>query len=525
VARTAARGAAAAIEVLLALLMRDRRSRVLLLAPGLEGLRWRLGGLRAVGTAERARRKVPGYAEHLATHGVGRDGVVRFADLPETDKASYVVGRRLEQLCRHGRLPRRGVVLDESSGSSGTPTSWVRGPAERRATARLLRATFARGLDDGPAVVLNAFSLGAWATGLNVTMALAPACRIKSTGPDRDKVIHTMQELGPEYRYVVLGYPPFLKDLADDPRIDLSAYDVTAGFGGEGLSENMRTYLLRSYRQVKGSYGASDLEINMAAESDFTIALRRELADNAELRMALLEHPDAPPPMIFQYNPLDYVIETNTVGELVVTVCRAANLSPRIRYNIHDVGHVVRMPALMRLLRRHGAEHLVADRALDLPVLFHYGRSDASVDFYGAVVTPDELRDALYAEPALADRMREFRLISWEDETAAGHLLYAVELQPGHDPAALDVADLAARLTARLVARNGDFANACRVAPDANQPGLRVFPADTGPFDGAGGLKFRYVSRIDAATARRCGLTGDPARTGPRPASSTGSTP
>ena len=506
--RTAACAVAAAVELLIDLLMRDRRSRVLLLAPGFEGLRWRLGRLRAVATAGRARRQVPAYANHLAAHGVGPHRVGRFADLPETDKASYVVGRRLEQLCRHGRLPRRGVVLDESSGSSGTPTSWVRGPAERRATARLLRTTFARGLEDGPAVVLNAFSLGAWATGLNVTMALASSCRIKSTGPDRDKVIHTVQELGHEYRYVVLGYPPFLKDLADDPRIDLTAYDVTAGFGGEGLSENMRTYLLRSYRQVKGSYGASDLEINLAAESDFTIALRRELADNADLRMALLEHPDAPLPMIFQYNPLDYVVETNAAGELVVTVCRAANLSPRIRYNIHDVGHVVRMPALTRLLRRHGADHLLVDRVLDLPLLFHYGRSDASVDFYGAVVTPDELRDALYAEPELADRMREFRLICWEDEAAASHLLWAVELRPGGDPAELDATDLTTRLNARLAARNGDLANACRVAPAAHQPLLRVFPADTGPFEDAAGLKFRYVSRIDAATARGYGLTG-----------------
>lgn len=351
-----------------------------------------------------------------------------FTELPETDKATYVVGRRLEQLCHHGHLPRRGVVFDESSGSSGTPTSRVRGPAERRATARLLRRSF--------------------------------------------------------------------------------AYDVTAGFGGEGLSENMRTHLLRSYRQVKGSYRASDLEINLAAESDFTIALRREPADSGALRTALLEHPDAPLPMVFQYNPLDNVIETNAAGELIVTVCRAANLSPRIGYNSHDVGHVVRMPALTRLLRHHVAAHPLADRPLDLPVLFHYGRSDASVDFYGAIVTPDELRDALYAEPALADRMREFRLISWEDDDAVGHLLYAVELQPGRDPAVLHVADLTVRLTVRLAARNGDVANACRVAPDDNQPELRVFPAGAGPFDDVSGLKFRYVSRIDAATAHRGGLTG-----------------
>jgi phenylacetate-CoA ligase len=136
-------------------------------------------------------------------------------------------------------------------------------------------------------VVLNAFAMGAWATGLNVSMSLVGVCRIKSTGPDRDKIIATMLGLGRDHRYVVLGYPPFLKDLADDPRIDLASYDVTAGFGGEGLSENMRSYLLRSYRSVVGSYGASDLEINIAAETPFTIALRRELAVNDSLRVAL----------------------------------------------------------------------------------------------------------------------------------------------------------------------------------------------------------------------------------------------
>jgi phenylacetate-CoA ligase len=87
--------------------------------------------------------------------------------------------------------------------------------------------------------------------------------------------------------------------------------------------------------------------------------------------------------MIFQYNPLDYMIESNDRGELVVTICRAANLSPRVRYDIGDVGHVLRMPDLRRVLRAHAADHLLKRRPVDLPLLFHYGRSDASLDYYG----------------------------------------------------------------------------------------------------------------------------------------------
>ncbi len=157
-----------------------------------------------------------------------------------------------------------------------------------------------------------------------------------------------MESFGPGYTYVVMGYPPFLKNLADDPRADLSAYDVIAYFGGEGLSENMRRYLLKSFREVIGSYGASDLEINMAAESEFTIALRQELERNDALRAELTNVEYGVLPMVFQYNPFTYVIETNDLGELLVTICRRGNISPRIKYNIHDRGHVIRMPELAR---------------------------------------------------------------------------------------------------------------------------------------------------------------------------------
>ena len=432
---------------------------------------------------------------------------------PETDKAGYISAHRLEDLCRGGRLPARGVVLDESSGSSGTPTTWARGAAERRATAQMLRATFLRSAGDGPVVVLNAFALGAWATGMNVTMALADVCRIMSTGPDPGKVVDAIARLGRDHRYVVLGYPPLLKDIADDPRIDLSTYDVTAGFGGEGVSENMRSYLLRSYRRVIGSYGASDLEINIAAETPFTIAVRRELAGNPSLRAALTRTELDVAPMIFQYNPLEHVIETNADGELVITVCRAAALSPRIRYNIHDVGHVRRMPEVRRALAAHGAAHLCALAGTDLPLLFHYGRSDAAVDYYGAVVTPDGLREALYATPALVERMREFRLVGYEDRDATRQLVFAVELQPGRAADELDEAVLGRQIVAHLTRRNGDFANAYRIAATYARPRVRVFTAGTGPFAGGAALKYRYVSRLDHRQATDLGLAvGAPAR-------------
>ena len=484
----------------------------LLLAPGLERYRWLVGQWRAWRAFERARRRVPAYRDYLAAVAPGArvrlDGwVPDFGEVPEMDKEAYIKAYPIEQLCVDGVLPRAGVVADESSGSSGKPTNWVRCREERDAVRQILQATFSRYVGEKPIFVLNAFSLGAWATGLNVSTSLADVCIIKSTGPDMTKIIETMELFGPEYGYVVMGYPPFLKNLADDPRIDLSAYDVIAGYGGEGLSENMRAYLQRSFREVVGSYGASDLEINMAVETDFTIALRQELTRNAGLHADLVEERHGVLPMIFQYNPWGYVIETNGAGEIVVTICRRANLSPRVRYNIHDRGHVVRMPEVMAALRRHGAEGVIAKRLLDFPLLLLYGRSDLSVDYYGATLAPDSVREYVYGNADLAKDVSTYRMVSYEDHATNKQLLFAVELEPGVPPERFDEAALQEALIGHLCSVNRDFANALRQATPATRPRLRLYASATGPFAQASTkLKHEYVWQLDAAEAARHGI-------------------
>ncbi|EYT56882.1 hypothetical protein H489_0117830, partial [Curtobacterium flaccumfaciens UCD-AKU] len=183
-----------------------------------------------------------GRASRLDTRG----GIAAaISGLPEMDKDSYVKRWSIPERCIDGRLPRRGVVVDESSGSSGTPTSWVRGPDERQATRQLLQLGFSRTAKDlsKQPFVLNAFSLGAWATGMNVTASLTESSMIKSIGPDRDKIVQTMREFGTDFTYIICSYPPFLKALFEDDRLDWSQYTIVAAFGGEGISENMRAHI------------------------------------------------------------------------------------------------------------------------------------------------------------------------------------------------------------------------------------------------------------------------------------------
>ncbi|WP_251036292.1 hypothetical protein [Arthrobacter sp. ISL-28] len=48
-------------------------------------------------------------------------------------------------------------------------------------------------------------------------------------------------------------------------------------------------------------------------------------------------------------------METNGGGELVVTIVRKENVNPRIRYDIHDRGHVLRMRHLNAVLKEFGS--------------------------------------------------------------------------------------------------------------------------------------------------------------------------
>ena len=93
---------------------------------------------------------------------------------------------------------------------------------------------------------------------------------------------------------------------------------MDAVFGGEGISEGLRDYLLTAFKRVTGSYGASDLEINMAAETPFTIGLRRLIMEDEAVREALTHPEYGTTPMVFQYNPLAYMFETNEQGEFVL---------------------------------------------------------------------------------------------------------------------------------------------------------------------------------------------------------------
>ncbi len=292
---------------------------------------------------------MPAYRDFLHRSGWGFRWF-RLESYPPTDKQGYVTAYPEEQRCRRGELEVVGSVVDESSGSSGRPFNWVRSRRELRSVHKNLAGFTTMVFPSPRRFVINAYSMGAWATGTNTGIAMAQVAMVKNTGPDLRKIVDTLRHFGPGFDYIVTAYPPFLKhlrDLLDAEGFPWDRYRISGLVGGEGMTEALRDYLEERFVKVRSGYGASDLTIGMAGETDFSVWVRRRLRTDAALRAALLGPDEHRLPMVFQYNPLETYLETTPARELLCTINSTAVLTPKLRYNIGDEGRLRSFPEVM----------------------------------------------------------------------------------------------------------------------------------------------------------------------------------
>jgi len=467
----------------------------LLHARALQPFLARTGNMRAHALFLKARRRCPAYGMFLKTEGYQSHGTWKLTDVPVMTKENYVKRYSLEERCYDGAIPRAGVVIDESSGSTGQPNNWVRSASERNDVKRILQLNYeiifkGNGKDKGK-VLLNCFALGPWATGMNVSMSLVDVGILKSIGPDRAKLANTLRLLGPKYDYLIFGYPPFIRSFVDECDLDLAPFHIDFIVGGEGLSEGLRLHLLKYAKSVVSSYGASDLEINIGVETPLTIALRQVCLKEPAVCRDLFGRDN--PPMIFQYNAVDYIIETNEAGELLFTIGRMSGAAPKIRYNLRDSGGVHSFDDLSRRLRNHGLELAsLVPRTSYFPVLFVYGRNDSSVPFYGCKVFPSDIEQILSSEAALMSSFRNFQLAVAEDEHLTSHLTIHLEETGG---AGSPVADSLDEFFFDALARvNQDFREVSKIF-DRRQVHVQVHGRDSGPFAGRDiRVKNKYIA-------------------------------
>src|SRR3984893_12500488 len=460
-------------------------------------LQWfftRVGLMGAHAVYLKARMTCPAYQDFLDKMGYEEKGRWRLNALPEMTKENYIKKYSIEQRCYGGAIPKAGVVIDESSGSTGMPNNWVRSAAERTDVKRILQLNYQLIFRNSGCILLNCFALGPWATGMNVSMSLVEMGILKSIGPDQKKLENTLELFGPKYHYLIFGYPPFIRGFVDETRLDLARYQFDLIVGGEGLSEGLRSHLRQYARHVISSFGASDLEINIAVETELTIALRRLCLKNEALSEQLFGRDT--PPMIFQYNALDYTIETNGESELLFTVGRQSGAAPKIRYNLRDSGGVLSFRALARVLENNRILlSALATRYSSLPLLFVFGRNDATVPFYGAKIYPADLERVINEDAVLALEIHSFQLKVVEDALLTHQLEVHLELTKGRgDGRPTEIEKLQETIFDGLVRVNQDFREVTKMF-HRGQVQVFLHEHEKGPFAGRDiRIKNKYIA-------------------------------
>jgi phenylacetate-CoA ligase len=478
------------LGLLRVLLQTEPRFFALLGAQAFQPLLVWIGKVKAWEVYLKAKKDCPAYRAFLSTlEAPAISGAADLSRLPVTTKENYVTKYSIQDRCYGGRIPSRGVVIDESSGSSGTPNNWVRGPAERNSVKAVVQLSYSVRFKDGDFFILNCFALGPWATGMNVSMSLVDLGILKSIGPDKVKLENALRLFGPAYRYLITGYPPFIKNFLDTATLNLSEYELHLIVGGEGMSEGLRGHFQKWFKSVYSSYGASDLEINIGAETEFTIALRQRCWANPTLSTALFGRED--PPMVFQYNPLDYIIEQSASGELIFTIARLVNVAPKIRYNLHDRGGVWKFADLKQKLEAFGIDAPSLPATARFPFFFIYGRNDLSVPFFGCKVFPTDLDHIIHQDPRLSRHLNSFQIQNVEDEQFNRLLHLHLERAEGSVEDLGDLHDLFYEGLARV---NQDFREITKMITPQHVR-VTLYPYATGPFQNRDiRVKSRYIA-------------------------------
>lgn len=454
---------------------------------------------------------VPAYQAFLAEHGIEGAAIQTDADfqaLPHTTKKNYIQRHALAALCRDGRLENCDMIA-VSSGSTGQPTCWPRFLTDELAIATRFEQVFHDSFqaDTRRTLAVVCFTLGTWVGG----MYTASCCRylagkgypitIITPGNNKEEIFRVVRELGGAFEQVVLlGYPPFLKDVIDGGiahGIDWQPYHIKLLMAGEVFSEEWRTLVgqrIGSRHPCYNSaalYGTADAGV-LANETPLSICIRRFLAAQPEAARALFG--ELRLPTLGQYDPLSRFFEAD--GRTLLF--SGDNGIPLIRYNILDTGGIIPYQELLSALAQWGFDPLAELRregtrgARPLPFVFVFGRSDFTVSYFGANIYPENVTVGLEQPGISAWVTGKFVLEVKEDADRNRLLAVTVELAPGVEAIEVQPQMIAELLRAHLLRLNSEFAH---YVPSEHQlPQVALRPAGDAEYFPIG-VKHRYTRK------------------------------
>jgi len=457
----------------------------------------------------RAAGSVPAYREFLREHGTDPAAVRTldsFARLPLMTKENYHTKYPLAERCRDGRLDSCDMIA-VSSGSTGHPAYWPRFVLDELSVATRFEQVFAGsfGADSTTTLAVVCFPLGTWVGGLYT----AACCRhlaakgypitVVAPGNNKDEILRVVPDLAAGFgQTVLLGYPPFLKDLVDTGNargIGWPAMNIKLVLAGEVFSEDWRDLMgeragmTRPAHDSAALYGTADGGV-LGNETPLSITVRRFLARTPDAAQQLFG--SARLPTLVQYDPSSRYFEQHD-GTLLFT---ADSGVPLIRYHIADEGGLVAYDDVLALCREAGFDPLAGlgprAAASRLPFAFIFGRSHLAVSFFGANVYPENVSAGL-EQPSVSPWVTgKFVLEVTEDADRNRQLAVAVELAPGEDAAPGRSAAAAESIRTQLRRLNSEFAH--YVPPEYQTPRVTLLPAGDPDYFPVG-VKHRYTRK------------------------------
>jgi phenylacetate-coenzyme A ligase PaaK-like adenylate-forming protein len=453
---------------------------------------------------------VPAYAAFLAEHGVDAGAVRTRADfgrVPPVTKESYVRRHPLRSRCRGGSLSSCDFVA-VSSGSTGEPTLWPRSLADELPVASRFEQVFHDSFDADRrrTLAIVCFPLGTWVGGMFTTSCLrhlaAKGYPVTAVTPGNQKaeILRAFRALAPEFEQtVLLGYPPFLKDVIDAPGFDWKSHRVKLVMAGEVFSEEWRTLVAHRSGGDPDAicfdsvslYGTADAGV-LGNETPLSISIRRFLAEQPDAARHLFG--ESRLPTLVQYDPRVRFFEVHD-GTLLFS---GDNGVPLVRYHIADSGGLVGFAEMLAFLKEYGFDPLPALRAASdrgvraLPFAYVFGRADFTISYFGANVFPENVTVGLEQSPIDQWVTGKFVMQAREDDDRNQYLSIVVELAAGVLPSQDKVEVIADSILRHLLRLNSEFAH--YVLPERQRPRVQLAALGDQAYFPVG-VKHRYTRR------------------------------
>ncbi len=449
-----------------------------------------IGAKKAMETFQAASQRVPAYRKFLNQHRIAPNDIKSaedFRSVPIITKENYLTKYPLEDLCWDGDLTVLNVI-SVSSGTTGVPFFWPRDIWQEREVDHWYGLTY-RYLfkaNDTNSLVIICFAMGMYIAGpftfassLRIAEKGYPMA-IATPGTNFEAILALVKGIGAQFDQIIIGgYPPLIKevlDLGERDGIDWKRYNTKLFFGGEAFSEHWRERITN----VIGAKSLLDSAINMYGTADSallgietptSITFRKQASEDKSFASQNFSNDRIP--SIVSYNPLFKFFESAD-DTLLFT---SSSGIPLIRYNIGDAGGIIRYSQAVSSLISNGRnlEDILADSKLShsnwrLPLVYLFGRSDFTVQLYGANIYPENIKEGL-------DDQRINKYVSGKFKMAIEYgnhldpcLDLVVELAPKIEPKDYLVATITRVLTEVLRKSNSEYHNTHSVLKEKAHP-------------------------------------------------------